>query len=240
MANDIVHGKKKVCILCANVGSATCHIIRSLCLPDKPETKTFAAVCDLVKNHFKPQLSEANASLLFCSRSRRKDSGVQMFLAELRRLAGPYNCGQFATRALRDRFIAGINDEHIQGKILSVPGGDLTPDRAFQIAESHEAACRNVKEVQISAGDQAAGVLKVQDESKFQGRRRFEVKETSGGHRDGRPVKDCFPCGSHHDPRNVVSVTRTVFAVAGKAMQRSSVIRWGTLVKMIVMMKSTQ
>ena len=106
-----------------------------------------------------------------------------MFLAELRRLAGPYNCGQFVTRALRDRFIAGINDEHIQGKILSVPGGDLTPDRAFQIAESHEAACRNVKDVQISAGDQAAGVLNVQDESKFQagdglrGRRQVVVTE---------------------------------------------------------------
>ena len=55
--------------------------------------------------------------------------------------------------------------------------------------------------MQISAGDQAAGVLKVQDESTFQGRRRFEGKETSGGHRDERPVKDCFPCGSHHDPR---------------------------------------
>ena len=44
--------------------------------------------------------------------------------------------------------------------------------------------------MQISAGDQAAGVLKVQDESKFQGRRRFPGKEISGGHKDGRPVKD--------------------------------------------------
>jgi len=87
-------------------------------------------------------------------------------------------------QALRDRFIAGINDEHIQEKILSVPDGDLTLDHAFQIAESHEAACRNVKEMQISAGNQAAGVLKVQDESKFQGWRQFQGKETSG-HHDG-------------------------------------------------------
>ena len=100
---------------------------------------------------------------------------------------------------MRDRFIAGINDEHIQWKILSVPGGDLTPDRAFQIAESHEAACRNVKEMQVSADDQAARVLKVQDESRSQGRRRFQGKEASGGHQDGRPVKDCFPCGSDHE-----------------------------------------
>ena len=63
-----------------------------------------------------------------------------MFLAELRRLAGPYNCGQFVTQALRDRFIAGINDEHIQGKILSVPGGDLTlivPSRLQNLTKQH-------------------------------------------------------------------------------------------------------
>ena len=95
-----------------------------------------------------------------------------MLLAELRRLAGPCNFGQFVTRALRDRFIAGINDEHIQEKILSVPDGNL--DRAFrQIAEFHKAACRNVKEMQISPGDQAPSA-KVQNESKFQGRRQFQ------------------------------------------------------------------
>ena len=54
---------------------------------------------------------------------------------------------------MRGRSVAGINDEHIQEKILSVPDGDLTFDRTCQVAESHEAACRNVKEMQISAGD---------------------------------------------------------------------------------------
>ena len=52
-------------------------------------------------------------------------------------------------QALRDRFIAGINDEHIQEKILSVPDGDLTLGRASQIAESHEAACRNVRDADL-------------------------------------------------------------------------------------------
>ena len=187
-----------MCTLCANVGSAT-YLIRSLCLSDKPETKTFAAVCDLVKNHFNPKLSEAGAGILFYSRSRKKEEGVQMFLAELRRLAGPCNFGQFVTRALRDRFIAKINDEHIEEKIPSVPNGDLTLGRAFQVSESHESACRNVKEMRVSAGDRVAGVLKVQDESRSQGRGQFQGKKASGGHQDGRPVKDCFRCGSDHE-----------------------------------------
>ena len=145
MANDIDSDKEKVCVLCSNVGSATYYIIKILRLPDKPETKPFAAVCHLTKNHFNPKLSEAIASLLFYSRSR-KEKGVQRFLVQLRRFAGPCNFGQFVTRALRDGFIAGINDEHIQGKILSVPDSDLTLGRASQISESHEAACRNVRD----------------------------------------------------------------------------------------------
>jgi len=57
----------------------------------------------------------------------------------LRRLAGPCNFGQFVTRALHERFIAGFNDEHIQEKVLSIPDGNLTLDRAFrQIAEFHK------------------------------------------------------------------------------------------------------
>ena len=39
------------------------------------------------------------------------------------------------------------------------------------------------KEMQTSAGDQAACVLKVQDESKFQGCRQFQGKEKSGRHK---------------------------------------------------------
>ena len=236
MANDTDNDNiKKVCILCANVGSATYHIIKSLCLPDKPETKSFAAVPDLVKNHFIPKLSEASASLLFYSRSGKKEEGVEMFLAELRRLAGSCSFGLFVTGALRDRFNAGINDEHIQEKILSVADGDLTLDRAFQIAESHEGACRNVKEMQISAGDQTAGVLIVQYESKFQGRRRFQGKEISGGHKDGRPVKDCFRCGSDHDPRQCGFCDKNCFGCArkGHATVKCHQVGWKSEVKNI-------
>ena len=64
--------------------------------------------------------------------------------------------------------------------------------------------------MQISAGDQAAGEPKVQDESRSQGCSQFQGKERSGAHQDGRPVKDCSP----------------VFSVAGKAMRRSNVTRW--------------
>ena len=48
IANDIgdTDEKKKVCILCSNVGSSTYHI-KSLCLPDKPEEKTFTVLSDL-------------------------------------------------------------------------------------------------------------------------------------------------------------------------------------------------
>ena len=36
-------------------------------------------------------------------------------------------------------------------KILSIPNEELTLERAFGIADSHETACRNVREMQMSA-----------------------------------------------------------------------------------------
>ena len=189
IANDVTTDKKKVCILCSYVGSSTYHIIKTLCLPQKPEEKTFLDVCALVENHFKPKLSEASASLLFYSRNRKRAESVQMFLAELRRLAKPCNFGQFLERALRDRFIVGVSDPEIQQKILSVPDADLTLEKAYSIAESHEAAARNVREMQCSSADSSDSVMKMQHRS-VDGR-----GQPSG---QSHQERQCFRCAAMH------------------------------------------
>lgn len=92
----------KVSILCASVGPKTYHIIKNLCLPDKPETKTFKELTDIVKGYYKPKISEASASLIFNNRVRKPEETVQVFVAELRRLVQSCNYGDHLKRALRD------------------------------------------------------------------------------------------------------------------------------------------
>ena len=156
-----------------------------------------------------------------------------MFLAEWRRLADPCNFGQFVTRALRDRFIAGIKDEHIQEKLLTVPNEELTLQRAFQIAESHEAASRNVRDMQTSSGDQVAGVLKVNDvpKSHLQGKERNYGNQAQGG----RHQKDCFRCGSDHDPNQCIFRDRNCFHCGrkGHIKVKCHQMRWKSKVKNI-------
>ncbi len=219
-ANKITDNKMKVSILCANVGPNAYHIIKSLCLPDKPGEKTFEFITAAVKHHFKPKLSEASASLLFNSRYRKSTESVQMYVAELRRLAVPCNFGEFLNRALKDRFIAGINDMEIQQKILATPDEDLTFTKAFQIAEAHESARRNVMEMQKGAGSEETTVNKVHHSHKPLGGEDpptpGKAKENSNdGHQRQGPQKSnkqgmdgrdspggrkCFRCNGFHDP----------------------------------------
>ena len=83
-ANGITDDKLRVSILCSNVGGATYHLIKNLSLPKKPNEQTFAELSKLVKNHFKPKISEASASLQFNTRIRKHNETVQMYVAELR------------------------------------------------------------------------------------------------------------------------------------------------------------
>ena len=100
-ANGITDDKLKVSILCSNVGGATYHLIKNLSLPKKPNEQTFAELSKLVKTHFKPKMSEASASLQFNTRIRKHDETVQMYVAELRRMAALCNFGEFLDRAKR-------------------------------------------------------------------------------------------------------------------------------------------
>lgn len=78
-----------------------------------PAEKTFTEIKQLVQNHFNPKLSEASASLIF-----HTSESITLYVAELRRLAVPCNFGAYLDCALRDHFIAGINNYDMQEKIL--------------------------------------------------------------------------------------------------------------------------
>ena len=99
-------------------------------------------------------------------------------LLSLRRMAALCNFGEFLDRALRDRFIAGINNESIQQKILSVTDDQLTFATAFKIAQVHESACRNVKELQQYGESQK--IMKITQRGKAPERERERWKRYDG------------------------------------------------------------
>ena len=211
-ANKIKEDELKVSILCSNVGPKTYHVIKNLCLPKKPSELKFQDIVDLVKNHYKPKMTEASASLKFNTRNRMEGESMRMFVAELRRLAAPCNYGSHLDRALKDRFIAGVNDKDIQEKILNVPDEELTFEKAFKIAESHETACRNVKEMQRNSGPTKSD-MEQETVNKLRG---INPKATDNSQGTVKAVLSCSRCGGKHDSESCWAKNKNCFKCGKK------------------------
>lgn len=84
---------------------------------------------------------------------------------------------------IRDGLVCGVNDDHIQKRLLSEPDGSLTLKRAIQLATAMETAVKDVAELQQSGMDEL--VHKVQP----------AVTD-----RQTQSMAGCFRCGANHAP----------------------------------------
>ena len=76
----------------------------------------------------------------------------------LKKLSIHCNYGEFLNRALRDRFVCGLNNPKIQNKLLNTQ--DLSFEKECQIANSMEMAEKNTQEFRpVSASDDSQGIV---------------------------------------------------------------------------------
>ena len=179
-ANGIDDGEKQRAILISVVGPATYKLMRNLVSPDKPSSKTFDQLKQVMKEHFNPKPSEMVQRYVFDSRSRQPTESVSAYVAELRRLAHDCNFGTTLEQRLRDRLVCGMNDDRIQRRLLSEI--DLTFEKAFKIAVAAETASKNAQDLQKAAV--ACNSMKT------------EGKETRGEWRNKE--RDCYRCHGRH------------------------------------------
>lgn len=72
-----------------------------------------------------------------------------MFVAELRKLSKYCNLGDTLDDMLRDRLVCGINNQHLQRRLLAE--ADLTFAKAFDLAQAVKAAEHNAKNLEKPA-----------------------------------------------------------------------------------------
>ena len=145
-ANDIDDGDKQRAILISVVGPATYKLMKNLLSPEKPASKTYTQLKELMQNHFCPKPSEIVQRYKFDSRSRQPNETVSEYVAELRQIAHDCNYGQTLEQMLRDRLVCGINDDRIQRRLLAEV--DLTFDKDYKMAVAADAASRNAMDLQ--------------------------------------------------------------------------------------------
>ena len=156
-ANSIIDDTMKVNILCATVGPKTYKLMKTLCLPKKPNQCGFHELVECLNKHFKPPPTEATESLRFGKRDRKEGESINMYVAELRKIAEHCNFGSYLHRALRDRLLTGCNDSAMQREMLKLPSSTFTLQKAVQVCEACESTSRNLKEIQNAVNHNASG-----------------------------------------------------------------------------------
>ena len=145
LANDVAE-EKQVPALLALIGSSTYRLLRDICHPDLPSTKTYGTLCTLLETHFNPKPIVIAERFRFHKRDQHQDESVKDFNVALRKLSEFCEFGGNLKDSLRDRFVCGLRNEAIQKKLLSI--SDLTYEKALETALAMESASKDVVELQ--------------------------------------------------------------------------------------------
>lgn len=91
---------------------------------------TFNDLINKLTDHLSPRPSEIAERFRFHKREQTVGETVAVYIAELRRLAIHCDLGDSLDKTLKDRFVCGLKQEHIQKKLLVEP--NLTSEKLYR------------------------------------------------------------------------------------------------------------
>ncbi|UYV75071.1 K02A2.6-like [Cordylochernes scorpioides] len=119
-------------------------------------------------------------------KARRPGEKISIYIAELKKMAEYCKFGSTIDEAIRDRLIAGIEDDNIQRKLLG-EGDSLTLHRAIEIALALEAAAQDAKDLQSQRNPEV--VMKIKQGN-------WRLKPSTTGKFTRSESYTCIRCGS--------------------------------------------
>ena len=184
-----------VAVFLSLIGAKEYKLLSSLIAPTRPGEKTYKELVDILKEHHSPEPSEIVQRYRFHTRFRKAGETVAVYVSELRALAQKCNFGGTLDNMLRDRLVCGVNDT-IQQRLLAET--KLAFKKALELAQSLEAAGKNVEELQ---GHSEKDKTDAHSLHRMQGHSRGQSSGQRDGHRRGKPQgrgqsgKSCYRCG---------------------------------------------
>ena len=119
--------EQKGSVFLAVIGATTYKLLKSLLAPEKPNTKTFDELVNVLQRHYKPKPLIIER-FRFYKRQQQEGETVASFSVALRQLSSSCEFGAFLPEALRDQFVGGLSIQGIQRKLLAE--ANLTLDMA--------------------------------------------------------------------------------------------------------------
>lgn len=140
IANKITDEVRQKAIL-LNTLSEDCYIlVRSLCVPELPDSKSYNTLIKILTDHFSPIKSYFAERLKFYNSKRKCEESVADWEARIKKLAS--NCG-FKTEldtVMRDIFVIGMNNEKIMDRLFEEDASKVEFKEIVKLALNKESA----------------------------------------------------------------------------------------------------
>ena len=113
-------------------------------IPRSAKEVELTEITRVLKEHYNPAPLEIAESFHFGTRVRKEGESIADFIVALKKLSIHCKFGVYLNRALRDRFVCGLNYEKIQNRLLNT--ADLTFKLACETARAMEMSEQQAKE----------------------------------------------------------------------------------------------
>jgi hypothetical protein len=134
---------RRVPILLSSIGLRSLSVIRSLCAPAAPDSKTFDQLLELLKKHFGKTPSKSLARQKFNEARQRDSETVEQFDARLRELAIDCDYGGSLEDRLKEQLINGVREDALKKKLLGSEEDSLAD--LLKKARTFEQVARDVR-----------------------------------------------------------------------------------------------
>lgn len=136
-ANNI-KAEIKVSTLHACVGPKIYNLLKTLCSPAAPISKSYEVIVKLIKEHLNPAPYFLTERIKFSKRDQHAGESIAEYVVELRKLATHCKFGNNLNEQLRDRFVSGVRNQDAKRKFRAEKEEELTFSEVIEIATGIE------------------------------------------------------------------------------------------------------
>ena len=109
MSANSIDQAKRTDLFLAIIGPDAFKLVKNLCGPTKPSTKTYDQLKNLMNNHYNPEPVVIAERHKFWTALQEESEAVCDFIVRLQKLARTCGFGGFLQEALRDRLVSGLH-----------------------------------------------------------------------------------------------------------------------------------
>lgn len=137
--NDVAEDKKRA-ILITSISDDVYKLLRDVCHPVLPKSKTFDELCELLNKQFVVKTSVFRERVTFYSAKQMKNETISNWFARIKKLSVDCKFGDRFDDILLDRFISGLRSSPILDRLCEEDEDKLTLQNAVEIAITKESA----------------------------------------------------------------------------------------------------